>query len=226
MKNCGVARRATDFENWRGGRVFGLPCRAGDFARRKLCGIAPARVVCCGSRFVGAACMRPANLPPPHVYGIIDAIPGVCRGGIHAARKTVRSFGVAGAAWRLLCLVGRGLDPAAHYFLKFQCSAGEIARPTMRWKQATSFFIRPTPQASALDRAGHEALLEVLLHEGVDDEHRRGGHDDGTELDGLGQLFSSAYPPEIMLACEAEVSLAIRMLRSTSGSGARPSPVM
>ena len=56
--------------------AFALPCRAGDFARRKLCGIAPARVVCC-----------------------------------------------------LFCFVGRGLDPAAHYFLKFQCRAGTGNQP-------------------------------------------------------------------------------------------------
>ena len=53
-----------------------------------------------------------------------DRVRSMRRGGIHAARKTMRSFGVAGAAWRLLCLVGRAFTPAEHYkkFLKnYRC---------------------------------------------------------------------------------------------------------
>ena len=47
-------------------------------------------------RFVGAACMRPVNLPPPPVPGVIDAIPGVCRGGIYASRQGCAPRGVYG----------------------------------------------------------------------------------------------------------------------------------
>ncbi len=48
-------------------------------------------------RFVGAACMRPVNLPPPPVPGIIDALPGVCRGGIYASRQGCAPRGVPGS---------------------------------------------------------------------------------------------------------------------------------
>ena len=78
-------------------------------------------------RFVGAACMRPVNLPLPPVPGIIDAIPGVCRGGIYASRQGY--------------MVMRGLRETRPYtphiikIKKIIGSAGEIARPTGQDKQ-------------------------------------------------------------------------------------------
>ena len=39
-------------------------------------------------RFVGAACMRPVAVRPMAAFfGFAYALPGVCRGGIHAARQ-------------------------------------------------------------------------------------------------------------------------------------------
>ena len=71
-----------------------------------------ARLPVVAGRFVGAAWMRPANLPPPPAPGIIDAIPGVCRGGIYASRQGCALRGVCGETGRLPRFVWRGQDPA------------------------------------------------------------------------------------------------------------------
>ena len=84
-----------------------LLCRAGVHARRNLCGIAPAWILCCESRSVGAACMRPVGdcltIPSFDCGGVRS----MRRGGIHAARETVRALSVTGSARRVPCLVGR-----------------------------------------------------------------------------------------------------------------------
>ena len=41
-----------------------------------------------------------------------DRVWSMRRGGIHAARKTVRALVVAGSVWRLPCNVGRAFTPA------------------------------------------------------------------------------------------------------------------
>ena len=56
---------------------------------RKRRGVACCRGACCTPRSVGAACMRPANLPPPPVPGVIDAIPGVCTAYMPPAKRRV-----------------------------------------------------------------------------------------------------------------------------------------
>ena len=50
----------------------------------------------------------------PFLY--CDGVGSMRRGGIHAARKTVRALSVYGGTCRLFCIVVRGLDPAAHYY--------------------------------------------------------------------------------------------------------------
>ena len=98
-------------------------------------------------RSVGAACMRPVNLPPPPVPGIIDALPpppvpgiidaisGVCRGGIVASRQGCTPHGVCGIIDRFPYPVGRAFTPAAHYIiLKIIGAAGPRPRPTMQGK--------------------------------------------------------------------------------------------
>ena len=78
-----------------------------------------------------------------------DRVRSMRRGGIHAARKTMRSFGVAGAAWRLLCLVGREFTPAEHHkkFLKnYRC--GGVKTPALQGGgngQPTATPARRTP---------------------------------------------------------------------------------
>ena len=67
-------------------------------------------------RFVGAACMQPASLPPPPVAGVIDAVPSVCRGGIYASRQG--------------CAIERGLRDNRPYTPL--CRAGVHARRTLK----------------------------------------------------------------------------------------------
>ncbi len=89
--------------------TFVLLCRAGVHARRKLCGITPAWILCCESRSVGAACMRPVGdcLTIPSFD--CDGVRSMRRGGIYAARETVRALSVTGSARRVPCLVGRAI---------------------------------------------------------------------------------------------------------------------
>ena len=105
-----------------------LLCRAGVHARRNLCGIAPAWILCCESRSVGAACMRPVGdcLTIPSFD--CDGVRSMRRGGIHAARETVRVLTGAGSPWCVSCLVGRGLDPAVGVCLMGTFS-GNVAAP-------------------------------------------------------------------------------------------------
>ena len=80
-------------------------------------------------RFVGAACMRPANLPPSPLSTGIDAVPGVCRGGIYASRQGCAIAQGCRLVARFPHSVGRGLGPAAHYyFFEFEKSSVRRAK--------------------------------------------------------------------------------------------------
>ena len=97
-----------------------------------------ARLPAVPGRFVGAACMRPVNLPPPPVPGIIDAIPSVCRGGIYASRQGCSTRGGCGKHDRIRRIVGRAFTPAEPIIFLIFIMCGGRERPPYRARQTTS----------------------------------------------------------------------------------------
>ena len=89
--------------------------------------------------------MRPVNLPPPPVPGVIDAIPGVCRGGIYASRQGCAPRGVPWKNDHIRRFVGRAFTPAANiaFFLNHRCGGVCTRRRVSEVKRRAAAALRP-----------------------------------------------------------------------------------